>query len=100
MLPAKIIDLVNKLIEMTKKGELKWEYDYYNDKVTAYLDHFTICIIYAFDSDTGITYLHVDYQDKSNGQWYRFTTDSNYYDFNTAKLLYDEAQASQFDVRF
>ncbi|PLL39984.1 hypothetical protein CWN50_12975 [Klebsiella michiganensis] len=100
MLPAKIMDLVNKLTEMTKKGNLKWEYDYYNDKVTAHLDYFTISMMYVFDSDTGIAYIHVDYLDNSNGQWYRFTTDSNYYDFSAAKLLYDEAQASQFDVKF
>ncbi|CZV36455.1 MULTISPECIES: hypothetical protein [Enterobacter cloacae complex] len=100
MLPANIYNMVNKLIEMTRSGQVSWSFDYYNDKVSASLPHFSVSILSRFDSDTGISYLHVDYFDNNNRQSYRFSTDMYETQYDTVRVLYDEAQASNLDIKF
>lgn len=100
MLPSNIYNMVEKLLEMTRAGQVRWDFDYNNDKASASLIHFAVDLFYVFDGDTGLSYIYVDYFDKATRQQYRFTTSSDDSHFNITKLLYDEAQSSTLNIRF
>jgi hypothetical protein len=100
MLPSNIYGMVVKLVEMTRLGSVSWVFDYYNDKASASLEHFSVDVISAFDSDSGLSYFHVDYFEKATRQHHRFSTNNLESQYDAVKVLYDEAQASNLNIKF
>ncbi|ENP8453005.1 hypothetical protein HJ199_11595 [Vibrio parahaemolyticus] len=100
MLPPKIHEMLDSLIEQTKSGQLVWDYNDDENFVSINLGGNQISIAYDFDDIEGVSQFIVKYFDASYSKAYSFMTNQTYRDFDKARYLYDLAQSSGLSFNF
>ncbi|EGR2240694.1 hypothetical protein ACSTJ7_09585 [Vibrio parahaemolyticus] len=100
MLPPKIHEMLDNLIEQTKSGQLTWDYNDDETYVSINLGNSQVCLVYGFDEIEGVSQFIVKYYDGSYNKMYSFMTNQTYRDFDKARYLYDLAQSSGLRFNF
>ena len=100
MFPPKIRSFVNTLIAKTNRGELKWLYDDDNATVRTSQDGFSIYLRYSFNDVQEVGEFVLFYFDDKENKEYRFYTNQNWDDYDSARILFESAQSSGLNLPF
>lgn len=99
MLPANVREFLITLRTRTEKGEITWSYN--DDDATVRLDQpeYTLTMSYSFNQIEEVGQFRIVYFEKSSGIEHFFSTNQLYKDYDTARILYDYAQASRIKFK-
>lgn len=99
MLPNKIREFLNSLIQKTELGEYTWGFDDENSTVYLKTDKFLITVVYSFNQDEEYGQFVIFYHEIT-GKEYRFSTNQTTKDYELVRHLFDVAQASGMNLPF
>lgn len=100
MFPPKIHTFILNLIRETENGELTWVYDDEDSVVSTSGRGFSVTLRYSFNQIEELGEFSLRYYNESEGKEYRFYTNQQYNDYDTARRLFDTAQSSGIDLPF
>lgn len=98
MLPEPIRSYVDNLNGETVRGSMQWYYNDDNASVTTTLKNSSsVTVEYKFDinNELGMFILSID-----SSKFYKFNVNELEVGYNNLKMLYDNAQASDFSKNF